>query len=96
MAAEAGADTFAGTGQALVQGLLAAAEAGGDTVFADGQIYVVGSLGASETEADTFAGYQSAPGNRGVLVPCRAPVHGHRLAQVGGQRPAQSGGRRIT
>lgn len=57
-ATEAGADTFAATGDVHVKGSLAASETGADTFAATGSVAsaaITGTLAATETGADTFA-----------------------------------------
>ena len=52
-AQEAGADTAAIAGAALVAGVLSSAESGADTASASGNVLVSGSLSAAEQGADT-------------------------------------------
>jgi hypothetical protein len=57
-ATETGNDTFAATGDVLVEGSLAATETGADTFAATGTVTdpgITGSMAATETGADTFA-----------------------------------------
>jgi hypothetical protein len=87
-AAETGADTFAGTGGAVVSGTLAAAETGSDTFTGSGEALVTGALAAQEVGQDvaSFTGRGRRRRQRLTLTP------GHYSAQRTGVLHAQETG----
>lgn len=60
---ESGSDTFASTGQVLVQGSLIVTESGSDSFAGVGNVFIQGTLNASETGSDTFSAIGSVGGS---------------------------------